>query len=436
MVKAVERGMRIEGIRLVEKRGGKSGHYRAEEYPMALMPVAEALALVLDGVEPLPAEHVTLDEAFDRVLAADLAAQRTQPPEAMSAMDGYAVRAEDVAATPVMLEVIGEVAAGHPFAGSVGPGQAARIFTGGVLPPGTDAVVIQENTARAGARVTVESPVKRGRNVRPAGLDFSRGDMLLRRARRLTSRDVMLAAGMNHPTLPVHRRPKVGILATGDELVMPGTQPGPGEIIYSNGFGLAALARAEGAEVLDLGIVPDQVDATSAAVRRARDASCDVLVTTGGASVGDHDLVQEALTAEGLALAFWKIALRPGKPMMHGKLGAMRVLGLPGNPVSSFVCAVLFLTPLLRRLAGQGDVDAVFEDAVLGRDLPENDERADYLRSTLMLGADGIAIATPSPLQDSSMMAPLAQAQCLVIREPHVPAAAAGSRCRILKLRI
>jgi molybdopterin molybdotransferase len=403
---------------------------------MALMPVPEALALVLEGVEPLPRESVPLDDAFGRVLADDLVALRTQPPAAMSAMDGYAVRAEDVATAPVTLTVIGEVAAGHPFGRPLRPGEAARIFTGGVLPPGTDAVVIQENTTRDGSEVIVQSPVKRGRNVRAAGLDFSRGQSLLRRARRLTARDLMLAAGMNYPVLPVHRRPRVGILATGDELVPPGSEPGPGEIVYSNGFGLAALARAEGAEVIGLGIVPDRIEATMAAVRCARDADCHVLVTTGGASVGDHDLVQQALAAEGLDLSFWRIALRPGKPMMHGRLRGLRVLGLPGNPVSSFVCAVLFLVPLLRKLAGRSDVNHEFENAVLGRDLPENDERADYLRATLAAGPGGAEVATPLPIQDSSMMAPLARADCLVLREPHARAAPAGSQCRILKLGI
>jgi len=403
---------------------------------MALMPVAEALAHVLDGAESLETEAVALSDALGRVLAEDLVALRTQPPDAMSAMDGYAVRGADVANTPATLTVIGTVAAGHPFEGSVGAGQAARIFTGGVLPPGADTVVIQENTTRDGARVVVQASVKPGRNVRKAGLDFRQGEVLLRRSHRLTARDLMLAAAMNHPVLPVYRHAKVGVLATGDELVPPGAQPGPGEIVYSNGFGLVALARAEGAEVLDLGIAPDRVDATAAAIRRAQAAQCDVLVTMGGASVGDHDVVQQALAGEGLDLAFWRIALRPGKPMMHGRLGAMRVLGLPGNPVSSFVCAVLFLVPLLRRLAGRLDVHAEIDDAALGRAVPENDERADYLRATLAEGPDGVLIATPLPVQDSSMTAPLAQADCLLIREPHAPAAPAGSPCRILKLRI
>jgi molybdopterin molybdotransferase len=401
---------------------------------MALMPVAEALAHVLDGATPLPPQTLPLEQALGRVLAEDVAARRTQPPDAMSAMDGYAVRAADTATAPAMLTVIGEVPAGHPFAGAVNAGEAARIFTGGVLPRGADAVVIQENTTRDGDRVIVRVPVAPGRNVRAAGLDFKRGDILLRKGARLNGRDLMLAAAMNYAALPVHRAPKVGILATGDELVPPGSDPGPGEIVYSNGFALAALARSEGADVAELGIVPDRIEATVAAVRRARDTGCDILVTTGGASVGEHDIVQRALAAEGLSLAFWRIALRPGKPMLHGRLGPMRVLGLPGNPVSSYVCAVLFLVPLMRRLAGRRDVHTEFEDAVLGRDLPANDERADYLRATLAEGPDGVQVATPVPVQDSSMMASLARADCLVIRDPFAPAAPAGTPCNIIKL--
>jgi molybdopterin molybdotransferase len=234
--------------------------------------------------------------------------------------------------------------------------------------------------------------------------------------------------------VPVHRRPKVAVLATGDELVMPGSDPGFGEIVYSNGYATMALARREGCEVVDLGIVPDRLDETAAAVRRARDSGADVLVTSGGASVGDYDLVQKALATEGLALSFWKVALRPGRPMMHGRLAGMHVLGLPGNPVSSYVCAVLFLIPLIRRLCGRSDVEPAPEPALLGCDLPENDERTDYLRAGLASAADGLPIATPFPLQDSSMLVPLAEADCLLIREPHAPAAKAGSRCTILKL--
>ena len=414
---------------------------------MALMPVAEALARVLADTAPLGTEDVALGDAAGRVLAVDLTALRTQPPADVSAMDGYAVRADDIAGAPATLTVIGEVAAGHPFAGRVEQGQAARIFTGGVLPDGADTVVIQELTRRDGDKVTVEKSAVKGRNVRYGGIDFKQGEVLLAKGRALTDRDLMLAAAMNHPRLRVHRRPVVAVLGTGDELIMPGGEPGPGQIVYSNGFALTALARAAGAEVIDLGVARDTLDDIGARIRKAREAKVDVLLTSGGASVGDHDLVQKALKAEGLDLSFWRVALRPGRPMMHGRLtrdglgadglgadglGAMHALGVPGNPVSSYVCAFLFLLPLLRKLSGRSDIEPQPEPAILGRDLPENDERADYLRATLDLGPDGF-IATPVENQDSSLMAPLAQAGCLLIREPHAPAARAGSRCRILK---
>jgi molybdopterin molybdotransferase len=360
----------------------------------------------------------------------------------VSAMDGYAVRAADVARAPARLRLMGEVAAGHPFDSPVGPGEAARIFTGGVLPPGADTVVVQEITAREGDTVVVQKTSAPGRHIRPQGLDFQAGDVLLRRGQRLTARDLALAAAMNHPAVPVHRRPKVAVLATGDELVLPGEALGHGQIVYSNGFALMAQIAAEGAEVIDLGIAPDRLDATVAAVRRARALDVDVLVTTGGASVGDYDLVQKAFAAEGMALSFWKVALRPGRPLMHGRMaraGAnapaqMDVLGLPGNPVSAFVCGVLFLVPLLRRLAGRQDLGPDTESATLGRALPQNDERTDYMRADLALSIDGIQVATPFEPQDSSMLAPLARAGCLVIREPYAAAAAAGSACRIVKL--
>jgi molybdopterin molybdotransferase len=400
------------------------------------MPVAEALARVLAGAKPLPAEPAALTEAYGRVLAADIAALRTQPPADVSAMDGYAVRAADVAQVPVTLRIVGEVAAGHPFEDTVGSGEAARIFTGGVLPPGTDAVVIQEHTTRLGDTVVVAASAEKGRHVRLEGLDFKRGAVLLAKGRRLSDRDLALAAAMNHPSLPVHRRAKVAVLATGDELVMPGATPGFGEIVYSNGYATMALARREGCDVVDLGIVPDRLAETAAAVRRARDIGADVLVTSGGASVGDYDLVQKALAAEGLALSFWKVALRPGRPMMHGRLGAMHVLGLPGNPASAYVCGVLFLLPLIRRLAGRGDVEPVLENARLGCTLPPNDERADYLRATLAPGSDGIPVAIPAPAQDSSMLSPLARADCLLVRAPHAAAAKAGDVCSIIRLAV
>jgi molybdopterin molybdotransferase len=401
---------------------------------VALMPVAEALARVLADAEPLAVEAVPLAQAHGRLLAADVAALRTQPPADVSAMDGYAVRAVDVAKAPVKLKLVGEVAAGHPFRGTVGAGEAARIFTGGVLPPGTDTIVIQENTASEGGAVVVTVASGKGKHVRVEGLDFKRGAVLLSKGRRLSDRDLALAAAMNHPTVPVHRCPKVALLATGDELVMPGGTPGFGQIVYSNGYATMALARREGCEVVDLGIVPDRLAETAAGVRRAREVGADILVTSGGASVGDYDLVREALAAEGLALSFWKVALRPGRPMMHGRLGPMHVLGLPGNPVSAYVCAVLFLLPLIRQLAGRSDVAPAPDTARLGRDLPANDERADYLRAVLTTGSDGIAVATPAPIQDSSMLMPLARADCLLVREPFAPAAKAGDRCSIIRL--
>jgi molybdopterin molybdotransferase len=400
---------------------------------LALISVAEALDHVLAHAAPLPADEVSIEEACGRVLAYDLKARRTQPPADVSAMDGYAVRASDLATAPVRLKVIGEVAAGRPFNAAIGAGEAARIFTGGFVPTGADTVVIQEHTKRDGAVVEVQKVSAKGRNVRPQGLDFRQGEALLAKGHRLSARDLALVAGMNHPLVPVHRQPKLALFATGDELVAPGEEPGPGQIVYSNGFTLAALARAEGAAVTQLGVVPDRLDETIAAVRRAVDLDVDILVTTGGASVGDHDLVQKAFAAEGMALSFWKIAMRPGRPLMYGRIGAMQVLGLPGNPVSSYVCAFLFLVPLIRKLAGRADLVAPTETATLGCDLPENDERADYLRALLTEGPDG-PVATPFPTQDSSMMAPLAKSGCLVIRQPFEAPAKAGDACVMVRL--
>ena len=401
---------------------------------MALMSVADALAAILDGAAPLPEEMVALDAAYHRVLARDVAAKRTQPPQAMSAMDGYAVRASDAAQVNARLKVIGEVAAGRPFDRALGAGETARIFTGGVIPDGADAVVIQEDTVVDGNIITITEAASPGRHVRPAGVDFREGDVLLKAGSRLSDRDLSLAASMNFPELPVRRRPKVALLATGDELVMPGSSPGPGQIVYSNGYSLRALARAEGAETIDLGVAADTLEATTAGIRRARDARADILVTTGGASVGDHDLVKTSLEAEGVKMAFWKIAMRPGKPMMHGRLGAMRVIGVPGNPVSSYVCTMLFVVPLIRALSGQSSIHQLRERALLGRDIGANDVREDYLRARLEERDDGTLIATPVNHQDSSLLANLAVSRALVIRAPFAPAAKAGEPCEILRL--
>ena len=398
------------------------------------MPVADALAAILAGSEPLAEEMVALDGAYHRTLARDVAAKRTQPPQAMSAMDGYAVRAADAAQLNAPLKVIGEVAAGRPLDRALGAGEVARIFTGGVIPNGADAVVIQEDTVASGNTITITEAASPGRHIRPAGVDFREGDVLLKAGHRLSDRDLSLAASMNYPQLPVRRRPKIALLATGDELVMPGRTPGPGQIVYSNGYALRALARAEGAEVIDLGVAADTVEATTSGIRHAREAQADILVTTGGASVGDHDLVKASLEAERVQMAFWQIAMRPGKPMMHGRLGTMRVVGVPGNPVSSYVCTMLFVVPLIRALSGRLSVHHRREAALLGRDVGANDVREDYLRARLEERADRTLIATPVNHQDSSLLANLAVSRALVIRPPFAPAAKAGAPCEILRL--
>jgi molybdopterin molybdotransferase len=385
---------------------------------LALMPVADALAAVLSGADALPEEMVALDSAHKRTLARDLAALRTQPPQAMSAMDGYAVRAADAAHVGARLKVIGEIAAGRPFDQVVG----------------ADAVIIQEDTVVESSAIAITEAAIAGRHIRRAGVDFSEGDVLLKAGGRLSDRDLSLAAAMNYPRLPVHRQPKVALLATGDELVMPGETPGPGQIVYSNGYAIRALARAEGADVVDLGVAADTLAATTSGIRRARDLGADILVTTGGASVGDHDLVKKALDAEGVAMAFWRIAMRPGKPLMHGRLGAMRVIGVPGNPVSSYVCTYLFVVPLIRKLSGRLTVHHTTESAMLGHDVGANDQREDYLRARLSTRDDGALIATPVNQQDSSLLGNLAAAQALLIRPPFAPAAAAGAACDILRL--
>jgi len=403
---------------------------------MALTPVADALAGILAGASPIrEQETVPLDRAEGRTLAADVAALRTQPPFPASAMDGFAVRAADIATVPARLALIGTSAAGHAFTGTVGPGQCVRIFTGAPVPAGADAILIQENARAEGNMVEALSPVTAGRFVRQAGLDFREGEVLLRAGRRLGPSAVALAAAMGHATLPVVRRPRVAILATGDELVRPGEPTGPDQIVASNTYAVAAIAERAGAEALDLGIARDDLPALTAAIDAARDAGADVLVTLGGASVGDHDLVQRALAARGWELGFWRIAMRPGKPLMHGRLGAMTVLGLPGNPVSSIVCSLIFLVPLVRALSGDPDAGAVAtQPARLGVDLPANDERQDYLRARLTAGEDGTLVATPFPRQDSSMLRLMAEAEALVVRAPHAPAARAGDPCRIIRL--
>ncbi|MFC7332065.1 gephyrin-like molybdotransferase Glp [Rhodocista pekingensis] len=397
-----------------------------------MIPVAEARARILDGVAPLPSEMVGIGQALGRVLAADVAARLTQPPADVSAMDGWAVRAVDLAPLPATLRRIGEAPAGRPFAGTVGPGEAVRIFTGAVLPAGADTVVLQEDCDEAGGAVTVRESGGRGRWVRPAGLDFRAGEIGLAADRRLTVRDLALAAAMNVPWLAVRRRPRVAILATGDEVVMPGDPVGPGCIVSSNGLALAALVEREGGLPVSLGIAPD--DPAALAGHLAAAAGCDLLVTTGGASVGEHDLMRQALAAPGTRLDFWKVAMRPGKPLLSGRVGEVPVLGLPGNPVSTLVCALVFLRPLLRALQGLPPDDGPALRARLATPLAANDRRQDYLRAGLERAADGSLLARAFPKQDSSMLSALAAAGCLIVRPPLAPTAPAGTEVEIIPL--
>jgi molybdopterin molybdotransferase len=392
--------------------------------------VEEALSRLLEPLEALPPEQASIADGLGRVLAEDLAARRTQPPFAVSAMDGYAVRAEDVKTVPVELRIVAEVPAGAGFGGHVGAGETARIFTGAPLPAGTDTIVIQEDTQREGDRVRVLEGAPHGRYVRREGLDFAEGDALLRAGRRLTARDVGLLAAMNRPWLFVHRRPRVGILSTGDEIVMPGDPIGPHQIVSSNSLALAAFVTACGGIPVSAGNAPDDPEA----LRRiaAATSGVDFLVTTGGVSVGEHDLVREALAVDGLELDFWQIAMRPGKPLMVGRYRGTPTLGLPGNPVSTLVCALLFLKPALDRLGGASPTPEAAPTARLAVALAKNDRRQDYLRSRLARAADGTLEVFPFEVQDSSMMRLLAEADCLVLRPPHAPAVAAGATVPIV----
>ena len=402
---------------------------------MALMPVEEALALLLSAAGPLAGENVPLDQAAGRVLAAPVIARRTTPGANVSAMDGYALRATDAATVPATLRLIGESAAGRPFAGTVEPGTTVRLFTGAVVPHGADTIVIQEDTRRDGDLVTMTEAVTVGRHIRRAGGDFSSGETLLEVGHRLRARDLALVAAADVAEVSVTRKPRVALLSTGDELVRPGTGAKAHQVIVSNIYSVAALARQAGAEVIDLGVLPDDMAATQAGVRAALDGGFDVLVTTGGASVGDHDLVAPALTAQGVTLAVHKIALRPGKPLMFGRSTQTQVLGLPGNPVSAHVCATLFLLPLLKKLQGL-DVPAMpaLQPAILGADLKANEQRMDFMRAEIVGRERGLPVARPLPVQDSSMLRNLARADVLLVRRPHAPSAKAGEPCEILPL--
>ncbi len=402
----------------------------------SLMPVEEALERVLASIAaPTEREQVALAEAYGRTLASDVVSRRIQPPSANSAMDGYALRAADAARAPARLTVVGESAAGRPFGGRLGPGEAARIFTGAPLPEGADAVTMQETVRREGATVILDAPVALGDHVRAPGGDFDAGEIVLRAGRHLSARDVALAAAADHPTLVVHRRPRVAILASGDELVAPGAGLGPAQIVSSNTFAVAGIIVAAGGAPIDLGIAADDSKALAESLAQAIAQRADVLVTLGGASVGDHDLTQQALVDAGMELGFWRVGMRPGKPLIHGRLGATIVLGLPGNPTSSTLCALLFLRPLVRALLGDPDAGAdPSEPARLALALPANGPRRDYMRATLARDAGGLDLAMPIASQDASLVKAFARADALLVRAPNAFAAAAGEMCRIIRL--
>ncbi len=400
--------------------------------PGKLLPVREAHARVIAAFDPLPTETVSIAEAAGRTLAVAPKARLTQPPSDLSAMDGYAVRAEDVPAAPSTLTLVGEAPAGGSYDHALKPGEAVRIFTGGPLPMGADSIVIQEDTKADGRKITILDAPRPGRHIRKAGLDFSAGDAPLAAGRTLTTRDVALAAAMNLPWLSVYRKPRVAILSTGDELVMPGEPVGRNQIVSSSGIAVAALVSGWGGDPTLFDIARDDPQLIQECI--AAGAQHDILITLGGASVGDHDLVQDALKAQGFAMDFWRIAMRPGKPLMFAAKERARVLGLPGNPVSTMVCSLLFLKPAMDRMLGQaGDIVATVP-ATLAVDVKGNDQREDYVRSKLTRGPNGALTVDPHKIQDSSMLSVLAWCDAFMLRPPQDPARKAGDTVQVIDL--
>jgi molybdopterin molybdotransferase len=391
--------------------------------------VDEAISRITAAVAPVESEGVALETAHRRVLAQDALALVDQPPAPVSAMDGYAVRLADAGRAGAVLRIIGVAPAGQPFAGSISAGEAVRIFTGGILPQGADAIVIQEDVDVRADEIVLRVAAE-ARHIRAAALDFCKGDVLVQAGRRLTARDLALIAAGDVARVHVRRKPLVAFAATGDELARPGEAHRPGGIVASSGYALAALIETWGGEPLDLGILPDSIEAIERLPQRA--ACADAVVTMGGASVGDHDLVQRALGPKGFQLDFWKIAMRPGKPLIFGRLNGKPLIGLPGNPVSSYVCATLFLQPLIAALLGTA-IEHHHKTARLSGALRANDSRQDYIRARLFARA-GELWAEPFAIQDSSMQSALARADALIVRAPHAPAVGEGDAVEIIPL--
>jgi len=398
-----------------------------------MLSIEDALTKIRDSIAPVAIEEVFVTEALGRVLAADVIAEVSHPPQAVSAMDGYAVRAEDVPTAPTTLKMIGEAAAGHVFSGSVGPGECTRIFTGGALPNGADTVIIQEDTEINGDQISMLEAPKPGQWVRAEGLDFACGKTLIPAGQLLSARDLGLAAAAGATWLKVRQKPRVAVLATGDEVVMPGAPRRPDQIVSSNSIALVGYAQVFGAGAVSLGVAADRPESLREKLNDAK--GFDLLVTSGGASVGDHDLVQSVSGDQGMELGFYKIAMRPGKPLIFGQLGQTFLLGLPGNPVSTGVTAAIFMRAAIEQLLGLTPAP-LYQAATLGRDLPKNGKRLDFMRAKLTPNSDGLPTATPFERQDSSMMALFAEADCLVMREIGAPAASAGDTVKIVPLRV
>lgn len=398
-----------------------------------MISVKEAFQHVIDNVSPAPIENVPLKECLGRVLAEDAASRVSHPPVAVSSMDGYAVKSADTQNAPSVLKLVGESPAGGGYDGVLQAGETVRIFTGAPIPTGADAVEMQENTEANGNQITFQQSVPVHKFIREAGMDFAIGEVLITAGTVLGARHVGLAAGMNLPTLPVRRKPRVAILATGNEVAQPGEELGPSQIITSNSFALHAYITAMGGEPVDLGIAGDTLEQLHDKLDGVEEH--DILVTIGGVSVGDYDLVGTVMAEKGLKQIFHKIAMRPGKPLLFGKIGSLAVFGMPGNPVSTGVCSMLFLRRALNVMLGISMDEEKRETALLGEDVGENDLRQDYLRARLSLNEAGERVALPFSRQDSAMQAKFAEADCLIVRAPHAPAAKAGDRVEILHLR-
>jgi molybdopterin molybdotransferase len=397
-----------------------------------LLSLVDAQARLLARLPVMPPETVSLDCAYGRVSSDDIKAVLTYPVVPLSAMDGYACRSADTTRLPVCLRQIGVSRAGERFEGTLQAGTCVRVFTGGMVPEGADTIAIQEDTADVGGTIEIREVAKPGVFIRRPGLGFEAGDLCVKKGRALTARDIGILAASGHTEVSVRQRPGVAILSTGDELVPPGTSPGADQIIGSNSYSLAAAVRGWGGTSLDLGIAPDRIDAIAAAAERARQA--DILVTTGGASVGEHDLVQTSLKTLGFVADFWRIAVRPGKPLIFGYLGDVPVLAMPGNPVSALVCALLFVRPALRAMQGLKPAVLPFDRATIADAMPANDMREDYVRARIEAGADGKVLVHPFKTQDGSMLMTLAHADALIKRAAFAPAVQKGAEVEVIRL--